>query len=151
MLCLMTVFFSKLIKTNRGPACYFTFVNLTFLNLERGTWKYLLTQLSHCQSALSVYRKVHSAGNNRTLSCRPRRTSEALRQRGRTFGLFLSAHESGNNTLIRKYTQDCPQPFLCLPLRGGNLGTGCGGIFVDRRNWIRIEVSALISLKESIR
>lgn len=50
------ILFIKLIETYGNPACYLTFVNLTFLKLELGTWKYLPTELKcTVMKALPIY------------------------------------------------------------------------------------------------
>lgn len=87
---------------NRSPVCSCTFANLTFLKLELGTWTYLLSKLRQCQSPLSGSVKVHRAQNSALAAAGPGWALELLRQESRTFGLFLSVHEGGCNSLIKK-------------------------------------------------
>lgn len=101
---------------------------------------------------VSVHKSTQWPEQGHSPLCGPGRAVEVLRQRGRTFGLFLSAHEGRSNSLIKKkkYTKNCPPPFLCLPFRSHNLGTGRGGIFVERGSWIWIKISGLIGPVEFI-
>lgn len=80
--------FIKLIETYGNPACYLTFVNLTFLKLELGTWKYLPTELKcTVMKVLPVYTDNFLA----LTLCRSDRESEVDWQQVRYFGLFLSS------------------------------------------------------------
>lgn len=131
---------------NRSPVCSCTFANLTFLKLELGTWTYLLSKLRQCQSPLSGSVKVHRAQNSALAAAGPGWALELLRQESRTFGLFLSVHEGGCNSLIKKKKKNphwtVPRLFCVFPSEATPLGTGRGGTSVDKRPWIRIKVSA---------
>lgn len=126
ILCLIIVCFPKLIKTNGSPACQGTFANLTFLKLEWGTCKYLLTK-PQCQCLW----KYTVPRTRALLSCR----------RGWAWGCSnrkvepldsLSAQEGGSDSLIKKKIHTgLPQFFSVSSLQSYNLGAGCGWATLD--------------------
>lgn len=135
-LCLIIVCFSKLIKTNRSPACQGTFANLTFLKLEWGTCKYLLTKPRHCQSTLPVSMKEHRAQNKGTPILQAwMGLGGALIEGQNLWTLSISTRGRQQCTDKKKYTQDCPQPFLCLPSKATTweqvVGHLCGETTLD--------------------
>lgn len=136
--------FSRLSKIDRSPACNFTFANLTFLKLEWGTWKYLLTC---CQGVLSecvlefIVPMDSSTGSwdlDVTGSC-SHRGAEPLDS------FYQDTREAAIHCL-KKCTQDCLRLSYWLLPSAAMIWEQVEGVSVDKQNWIRIKVSALLSV-----
>lgn len=142
-MCLITVCFSNLIKWQKS---YLLF-HLCELDLPKIRVGHLEI-FAHLAELLPVSTRARRTREQRhsdhALELLPQRAEplDSIRTRGRQ--QFTDLKKNSHRTAPRLFCGAFFPP-------SSDLGTGCGGIFVDRQNWMQSKIAALLSVQWNLR